>query len=192
MSTQKSLKLQFRRDLSFIFSESTDPLKPTPASQIFNQLHRHLVKQKDAASFQTSQDSAADSAHFPFKIVLLVHSEEQRCQKCKCVAVFFFNIETSLTAQWMMTTSSSSARGMGLIPGRGAKLPHASRPKNQNIKQKQHCNKFNKELKNSPHQKTLKINYRSFVHVCCMSSKNDLSMSQVPSLLLISLFSRII
>ena len=114
------------------------------------------------------------------------------CQKCKCVAVFFFNIETSLTAQWMMTTSSSSARRMGLIPGRGAKLPHASRPKNQNIKQKQHCNKFNKELKNGPHQKTLKKNQRSFVHVCCTSSKNDLSMSQVPSLLLISLFSRII
>ena len=32
-------------------------------------------------------------------------------------------------------------------PGMLAKIPHASRPKNQNIKQKQHCNRFNKEYK---------------------------------------------
>ena len=32
-------------------------------------------------------------------------------------------------------------------PGMLAKIPHASRPKNQNIKQKQHCNRFNKEFK---------------------------------------------
>ena len=42
---------------------------------------------------------------------------------------------------------------MGSIPGQGAKIPHASQPKNQNIKQKQYCNKFNKDLKNGPHQK---------------------------------------
>ena len=29
------------------------------------------------------------------------------------------------------------------IPGQGAGIPHASQPKNKNIKQKQHCNKFN-------------------------------------------------
>ena len=29
-----------------------------------------------------------------------------------------------------------NAGGAGLIPGRGAKIPHASGPKNQNIKQK--------------------------------------------------------
>ena len=32
-------------------------------------------------------------------------------------------------------------------PGMLAKIPHVCRPKNQNIKQKQHCNKFNKDLK---------------------------------------------
>ena len=38
---------------------------------------------------------------------------------------------------------------MGLIPGWGAKIPYASRPENQNIKQGQYCNKFNKDfLKN--------------------------------------------
>ena len=44
-------------------------------------------------------------------------------------------------------TSPFNAEGMGLIPGQGAKIPHTSQPKHQNIKQKQHCNKFNKTLK---------------------------------------------
>ena len=47
----------------------------------------------------------------------------------------------------MVKTLLSSAGGAGSIPGRGAKIPHALRPKNQNIKQKQCCNKFNKDLK---------------------------------------------
>ena len=54
-------------------------------------------------------------------------------------------------------TSPSSAGSVDSIPGRGAKIPHASWPKNQNIKQKQYCNKFSKDFKNSPHEKkTLK------------------------------------
>ena len=59
----------------------------------------------------------------------------------------------------MVKTSPSNAGGVGLIlgiPGRGAKIPHVSRPKNQNIKQKQYCNKFNKDFKNSLHQKNLR------------------------------------
>ena len=48
-------------------------------------------------------------------------------------------------------TSLSKAGGVGLIPRRGAKIPHALQPKNQNIKQKQSCNKFNKSFKNGPH-----------------------------------------
>ena len=43
-------------------------------------------------------------------------------------------------------------QSMGLIPGEGAKIPHASQPKNQNMKQKQYCNKFNKDFKNGLHQ----------------------------------------
>ena len=35
----------------------------------------------------------------------------------------------------------------GLIPSQGAKIPHALGPKNKNIKQKQYCNKFNKDFK---------------------------------------------
>ena len=36
---------------------------------------------------------------------------------------------------------------MGSIPGKEAKIPHASKPTNQNIKQKQYCTKFNKDFK---------------------------------------------
>ena len=38
--------------------------------------------------------------------------------------------------------SPSNPRDAGLIPGLDANIPHASWPKNQNIKQKQYCNKF--------------------------------------------------
>ena len=47
----------------------------------------------------------------------------------------------------MARTSPSSTGGMGLIPGLGTKIPHASGPKTKNIKQKQYCNKFNKDFK---------------------------------------------
>ena len=41
----------------------------------------------------------------------------------------------------------------GSIPGRGAKILHASQPKNQNMKQKQCCNKVNKDFKNGLRQR---------------------------------------
>ena len=47
--------------------------------------------------------------------------------------------------------SPSNAEGTGLIPDWGAKTPHASRWKSQNIKQKQYCNEFTKVFKNGPH-----------------------------------------
>ena len=51
-------------------------------------------------------------------------------------------------------------RVRGSIPGQGAKIPHASGPKNQNIKQKQYCNKFYKDFKNGPHQKKKSLKKR--------------------------------
>ena len=36
----------------------------------------------------------------------------------------------------VVKTSPSNAGGVGLTPGWGTKIPHASWPKNQNIKQK--------------------------------------------------------
>ena len=61
----------------------------------------------------------------------------------------------------MVKTSPSSAGGVGLIPDQGAKFPPASGPKNQNMKQRLYCNKFNKDFKNGPHQKKIfkKINF---------------------------------
>ena len=47
----------------------------------------------------------------------------------------------------VIDTSSPNAVFVGLIPGWGAEIPCASCPKNQNIKQKQYCNKFNKDFK---------------------------------------------
>ena len=51
----------------------------------------------------------------------------------------------------MINNPPLDARGAGSVPGEGAKIPH-DLPKNQNIKQKQYCNKFNKDFKNGPHQ----------------------------------------
>ena len=42
--------------------------------------------------------------------------------------------------------SLSNAGDTGSVPGRGAKIPHASWSKTQNIKQKQYCSKFNKDF----------------------------------------------
>ena len=51
----------------------------------------------------------------------------------------------------MVKTSPSNAGGARLITAQGAKIPHALWPENQNMKQKQYCNKFNKDFKNGPH-----------------------------------------
>ena len=63
----------------------------------------------------------------------------------------------------MVKTLPSNAGGEDSIPGGGAKIPHALQPKNQNIKQKQYCNKFNKDFKNDPPQKkNLNQRHRKF------------------------------
>ena len=53
----------------------------------------------------------------------------------------------------MLRTSPSRAEGAGSIPGQGPKIPHALQSKNQNVNQKQYCNKFKKDFKNGPHKK---------------------------------------
>ena len=49
---------------------------------------------------------------------------------------------------------ASSAGDAGLIPGHGARIPHASQPKQptNHKPQKQSFNKFSKRFKNGPHQ----------------------------------------
>ena len=51
----------------------------------------------------------------------------------------------------VVKTSPSNAGSEGSIPIQGAKILHDLWPKNQNIKQKQCCNKLNKDFKNGPH-----------------------------------------
>ena len=53
--------------------------------------------------------------------------------------------------------SPSSAGGVGLNPGQGAKIhmPHGQKKKQKKKKRKKYCNRFNKDFKNGPHQKNL-------------------------------------
>ena len=56
----------------------------------------------------------------------------------------------------MAKTSPSSEKGVGSIPDwwGAAKIPHASWPKTQNVKQKQYHNKFNTDFKYGPYPKS--------------------------------------
>ena len=46
----------------------------------------------------------------------------------------------------VVKTLPSPAESVGSIPDQGAKTPHALGPKNQDLKQKQYCNKFNEDF----------------------------------------------
>ena len=55
----------------------------------------------------------------------------------------------------VVKTLPYNGEGAGSIPGQAAKIPHALWPKKpKHKKQKQDCNKLNKDFKNSPHEKT--------------------------------------
>ena len=58
----------------------------------------------------------------------------------------------------MVKTLPFNSGSVSSILGQGAKIPHGSWPKNQNIKQKQYCNKLNKDFKkwSTLKKKTLK------------------------------------
>ena len=64
----------------------------------------------------------------------------------------------------MVKTLPCSAGGASSVPGQTAKIPHASGPNHQKVKQKQYCNKFNKAFKNGPHQKNLKKTTHTHTH----------------------------
>ena len=40
----------------------------------------------------------------------------------------------------VVETSSSNAGGLSSVPGQGVGIPHASQPRNQNIRWKRYCN----------------------------------------------------
>ena len=47
----------------------------------------------------------------------------------------------------VVESSTSTVMGAGLISGWGDEIPHDLWTKKQNLKQKQYCNKFNKDFK---------------------------------------------
>lgn len=51
----------------------------------------------------------------------------------------------------LVKTPPSNAGGEGSVPGLGTKIPYASQPKIQDIRQQQYCNKFNEDFKNDLH-----------------------------------------
>ena len=56
----------------------------------------------------------------------------------------------------VVKTSLSNAEGVGSVPCWGTKMPCDLWPKYQNIRQKQYCNRFNKDFKMIHIQKNLK------------------------------------
>ena len=63
----------------------------------------------------------------------------------------------------VVKTSPSRVRGVSFIPDPGAKIPQTSWSKNQSIKQKQYCNKFNKDFLKCPPQKKILKNEKIFL-----------------------------
>ena len=86
----------------------------------------------------------------------------QRCGKVHVLISGYILIRTFLLYRsWLRDFPAvqrlrlpSRTRCAGLIPGRGDKIPHGLQPKNENMKQKQYCNKFNNDFKkNALHKK---------------------------------------
>ena len=65
---------------------------------------------------------------------------------------------TFLVVQWLRLCLPM--QGMQVQSLQGNKIPHALWSENQNIKQKQYCNKFKKDFKNGPHQKVRNKNQK--------------------------------
>ena len=112
--------------------------------------------------WESQQDASADL----YLLSTLLPQSSQNRKLC-CKEMNFLG----LLWQSMVTTSPSSAGGAGSIPGQGAKTPHDLQPRNQNIKWKQYCSKFNKDFKNGPHPK--KSFRKEIVLFCYLKKRNE-------------------
>ena len=63
------------------------------------------------------------------------------------ISGWIFHLKHHIKGSPVVQTLPSNAEDMGSVPGQKAEIPHASWPESQSIKQKQNCNKFNKDLK---------------------------------------------
>ena len=86
-------------------------------------------------------------------ISYLFYTQSQQCIYVNLNKVFIYQMFTKkkiyayfgdFLGGSVVKTQLSNAGG-GQIPGQEAKIPQGLQPKNQNIKQKQYCNKFNKD-----------------------------------------------
>ena len=100
----------------------------------------------------------------------------------------------------VVKTLPSNGRGVGWIPGQGAKILHAFWPKKSKHKTEYH-NKLNKDFKNDPHQKSLKkkkivatvtgmkARHRLIIqlpHLLSVQGANSRSQHQLPDIKLFS------
>ena len=74
---------------------------------------------------------------------------------------------TFLVVQWLRLCLPM--QGMQVQSLQGNKIPHALWSENQNIKQKQYCNKFKKDFKNGLHQKEIFMEKKE---LCCSLNKD--------------------
>ena len=80
------------------------------------------------------------------------HAEwDNICKPCNQLRFNMHSIQQGLPCWSSGQDFTFQHRGCVFDPWLGAKIPHALQPKNQNIKQKQSSNKYNKSFKNGPH-----------------------------------------
>ena len=125
--------------------------------------HHILCFQMKLAINASSSETAFSDCSSPCVCVLWAEKMLPRgsigplTEFCKCINVFHFSVVNSKSNGGDFPGGSvvktSNAESVGSIPGQGAKTPHVSRQKNQNTKQKQYCNRFNKDFRNGPHKK---------------------------------------
>ena len=84
------------------------------------------------------------------------------CLMSKSICIKYFWYRNFLDGP-VVKTSPSRVRGVSFIPDPGAKIPQTSWSKNQSIKQKQYCNKFNKDFLKCPPQKKILKNEKIFL-----------------------------
>ena len=122
---------------------------------LLHQEHLHILN--PVCSFKKS---SLAFLHLPFQPEKLFKSSwikrwRNKTQPLGTIVVICFDISKQQIRDFpggpVVKNSPSKASGTGLIPHQGARIPHASWPKSQSIKQKQYCNK--KDFKSDPHQK---------------------------------------
>ena len=89
---------------------------------------------------------------------------------------------TSLVVQWLKP-HASNAGGVGSVPDGAAKILHAWQPKHQNIKWKQYCNKFNKDLYKMVHRKRKSLKAEGGGWVETGSAREDMGTVEPQALL---------